>query len=104
LRKNYDVNETEGNNTKGDYGKSVINGQEVTYKRGVYQDEYTPWMKHANAFKKEEGTFQRKKYKLFGSDVISDYFNNQDVRDALHIDNGDPWIQCNDTIFRNFTR
>lgn len=88
LRKNYDINETKD---AGDYGKAILGGEEVTYKRGVYQEEYTPWIKHSDAFNHQEGIFQRKKYKLFGSTVMSDYFNNQTVRDTLHIKGNDPW-------------
>jgi len=88
LRKNYELDEKKGNSTESDHGKAILNGQEVTYKRGVYQNEYTPWLGRSSTTRR---LTQHKQYKLFGSTVISDYFNNQTVRDVLHVEGGNPW-------------
>jgi len=61
-------------------------------------------LKHWNPHSADFESKGMKKYKLAGTTAMSDYFNNQTVRDALNIEGHNPWVQCNDTIFRNFTR
>jgi len=51
----------------------MVEGELKTYKRGMTQEEYTPWMKNTVKSKK-----------LMGNGV-TDYVNRQDVRRALHI-------------------
>lgn len=69
-------------------GKTMVNGVEKTYKRGMTQAEYTPWLKH-----------------LVNDDTpmytgLSDYLNDASVRTALHIPETftDPWDMCSDTV------
>lgn len=52
---------------------SMVEGVEKTYKKGMLQSEYTPWMK--NTLKSKH---------LLGNGV-STYVNRADVRKALHI-------------------
>jgi hypothetical protein len=51
----------------------MVDGEKKTYKRGMTQAEYTPWMKKQVASKH-----------LLGNGV-SDYVNRADVRKALNI-------------------
>lgn len=84
LRKNYEVepmnctnNTNCSNATNGaEYGKAILGGQEVTYPRGIYQDQYTPWLKHWNTDRPDFEKRGMKKYKLAGTTAMSDYFNN----------------------------
>ena len=62
-------------------GKTMVAGQEKTYKRGMSQKEYTPWAKFAND--------------RVANDFLSDYVNNETVREALHIPSYAPgWDMC----------
>jgi len=54
-------------------GVAIVEGEAKSYKRGMLQEEYTPWMKKSVASKH-----------LLGNGV-SDYVNREDVRTALHI-------------------
>ena len=68
-------------------GKTIINGVEKTYKRGMLQSEYTPWLKD---FIKDD--------KLMYTG-LSDFLSNADVRTALHIREDAPaWEMCSDTV------
>jgi hypothetical protein len=68
-------------------GKTMINGVEKTYKRGMLQSEYTPWLKD---FIKND--------KLMYTG-LSDYLNDADVRTALHIQESAPaWEECSNTV------
>jgi len=65
--------------------KTLIGGQEKTYKRGMTLGEYTPWVKHFG---------ESRKHAVRG-DYLSDYVNNATVREALHIPEYAPgWDQC----------
>ncbi len=55
-------------------GKTVVDGEERFYKRGVSQAEYTPWMK--DVFKGEGVVI---------GDYMSDWLNTNNVRSVLHI-------------------
>jgi len=65
-------------------GRSMVNGTEKTYRKGMTQAEYTPWLKHiANK--------DRLMYSSF-----TEYMNDEAVRTALHIPSDVPaWEECN---------
>lgn len=72
-------------------GKTVVGGEERTYKIGRTKAEYTPWVKHfgnnSTAANRVEGDF------------LSEYMNRNDTRAALHIpDFVQTWAQCSDKI------
>jgi hypothetical protein len=72
-------------------GTTMINGVEKTYKRGMTQAEYTPWLKH-----------------LVNNDrlmytSLSDYLNAADVRAALHIPESAPaWDMCSGPVGESY--
>lgn len=77
---------------RSDFGETIIGGEKRTYKRGMRMSEYTPWLKTAmkkNAIKD-----------IVKNDLLSDWLNTQETRDALHIPNYVPtWSMCwNDTF------
>lgn len=77
-------------------GKTVINGEEKTYKRGHTMAEYTPWLKNVVP---KDSAFHTK---ILG-DKMTDYLNREDVRQALHIDPAAPtFVDCNDWINENW--
>jgi len=66
--------------------KSSINGKEFEYVRGRTFREHTPFLKQMMGEAKEG----EKEYTMDLS--ASDYFNNEDVKKALHLDNfTGPW-------------
>jgi carboxypeptidase C (cathepsin A) len=73
------------------YGVANINGENKTYKRGMTAKEYTPFL-----FKdsKNGGIIPPC---IYGTGP-TDYFNKQEVRDALHIETDQPWELCTDRI------
>jgi hypothetical protein len=73
-------------------GKSIVNGVEKTYKRGMTQAEYTPWLKHI---------VNNDRLMYTG---LSDYLNDADVRTALHIPESAPgWEECNMSINEDYS-
>lgn len=73
-------------------GKTMINGEEKTYKRGYTMAEYTPWLK--NLFP-ETSSF----HTAVNAAGLSDYLNREDVREALHISPDAPAFDfCNNYI------
>lgn len=79
-------------------GKTNLkDGTEVTYPRGFSFSEYVgAWLKHHPGTKASAA----KDDNLLG-DAVSDYFNNQAIKDILKIDDSlyfegkSTWIQCN---------
>jgi len=69
--------------------KSSINGKEFEYVAGRTFREYTPFLKHMIGSAKDG----EKEYTM---DMDSStYFNNEEVKKALHLDNfTGPWNQC----------
>lgn len=71
-------------------GSAVINGELKTYKRGMTIQEYTPFL------------FPQSQVGIVPPCVYgkgpTDFFNRQDVRDALHIETSQPWELCTDRI------
>lgn len=68
-------------------GKVMVNGVEKTYKRGMLQSEYTPWLKD-----------HIKNDKLMYTG-LSDYLSDPAVRTALHIPETAPgWEMCSNTV------
>lgn len=70
------------------YGKYVANGVEHEYQKFYSAQEYTPWVKplRDNAEYGIPGCI----YAL----PAAEHLNNQTVRDALNIDNSQPWRMC----------
>jgi hypothetical protein len=67
--------------------KVMVNGQEKTYKSGMTQAEYTPWLKHL---------VDDKNLMYTG---LTDYLNDAAVREALHIPETAPgWSECSGEI------
>jgi len=67
--------------------KTMVGGQEKTYKRGMTYAEYTPWVKHFGD--------EMRNTPLKNGDFLSDYVNNATVRDILHIPEYAPgWSMC----------
>jgi len=65
------------------YATAMVGGEEKRYKRGRTIGEYTPWLKHV--------TSSDKVY----NDLLSDYVNRADVREALHIPQEvQGWDEC----------
>lgn len=63
------------------------------YKRGYTQLEYTPWLKK----------FTLKDESALSAMDASDYFNRQDVREALHIPHTiQAWHGCAGTVHFNY--
>lgn len=54
-------------------GEVIIDGMKKTYKRGMTQREYTPWLSHLIKSEHRVG------------DSLSDYINRADVRKAMNI-------------------
>lgn len=72
-------------------GKTMVDGEERTYKRGYTQAEYTPWLKHHPIVKNNEVVY---------GDVVSDFLNKQSVRNQLHIPAEAPaWEECSGFVF-----
>lgn len=70
-------------------GKTVIAGEERTYKKGFTQAEYLKW----HPLVKESVNAP-----ILG-DYVSDYLNREDVREALHIPSSvQTWTECSDTV------
>ena len=68
-------------------GTAMVNGVEKTYKRGMTQAEYTPWLKHL---------VNKDRLMYTG---LSNYLNDADVRTALNIAESSPgWDMCSDTV------
>lgn len=81
------------------YGKSMINGKEVVYRRGRTFREATPFLKTMIGEAKP-GEIES----VIGVNA-SDYFNNEEVRIAMHTENyTGEWAQCsNGTTPNNHT-
>jgi hypothetical protein len=86
------------------YGKSILkDGRETTYKRGFsFADYVGAWMKNGatkQSCKQDDNIL---------GDAVSDYFNNQAIKDILHIDdtlyfgNDSTWVQCNNAMNANW--
>ena len=75
-------------------GVANINGKTKTYKRGMTMREYTPFAFRNN---KNGGIIPPCVY----GEGTSDYFNRQDVRDALNIKTDQEWELCTDRIDYN---
>lgn len=72
-------------------GKSVINGEERTYLRGYTMSEYANYAKHLKVTATD-------KEPVLG-DVVSDYMNREDVREAFNIPSDvQMWEMCSDTL------
>lgn len=82
-------------------GKTVLkDGQETTFKRGFTFNEYIgAWNKHHPAVWAYENGLSEDNLRL--GDALSDYFNNQTVKDILNINdtmypnNNSRWQACN---------
>ena len=82
-------------------------GRETTYKRGFSFTDYVGrWLKNNPAIiASQQGKIEDKN--ILG-DAVSDYFNNQAIKDILNINpdlyyNKDTtWVQCNNKINRNW--
>jgi hypothetical protein len=73
-----------------------VNGTERVYKRGFTMSEYTPWLKHLFA---KDSAFHTK---VIGN-IMSDYLNDPDVREALNIQaQVGKWEACNNYINENW--
>jgi len=86
-RKNYDLQAT----TPIDrMGETLIDGEVRTYKRGMTQAEYTPFLPHIMS--SAGGNVPN-------GDFVSDYMNREDVRKAFNIPSDVPtWEQCSSTL------
>jgi len=72
-------------------GSVVVDGKRLTYKRGMTQQEYTPWAKHLKNTKP-----------VIVGDFVSDYMNRPDVRKAFNIPSKAPaWEMCSSTLNYN---
>ena len=89
-------------------GKDFLeDGRETTYKRGFSFTDYVGrWLKNNPAIiASQQGKIEDKN--ILG-DAVSDYFNNQAIKDILNINpdlyyNKDTtWVQCNNKINRNW--
>lgn len=86
-------------------GKNVLkDGREVTYKRGFsFKDYVGGWNKHKSPLSK----YQLQDDNILG-DAVSDYFNIQEVKDILKINdtlyynNDSTWVNCNNAINENW--
>lgn len=68
-------------------GKTMVAGEEKTYKRGRTKVEYTPWIPHTPNNMRVE------------ADFLTDYVNSPKVRKALNVpDFVQAWEQCTDKI------
>ena len=66
------------------YGTTVIDGETRTYKRGFTMQEYTPWAMH----------LQHAEGPTLGT-YVSDYMNQEEVRQAFNIPSSTPtWTTC----------
>ena len=75
-------------------GKTIIGGEERTYKRGYTAAEYTPWLKHHPSFKSSQ---------IVMGDPVSELLNSADVRTQLHIPEDVPaFEQCNGFVGENW--
>jgi len=76
----------------GDLGRTMVNGQLKTYKKGFTAAEYTPWIKHRQSKLGDDGLPPC----VYGIPV-TDWMNSPDVRRVLHIPDSAPgWQMCND--------
>lgn len=72
-------------------GYTMVNGKNVTYKRGMTMREYTPWLAKYNP--------EDPQLDMVTNDVLSDYLNWKDTKNALHIPSYAPtWSACNEDI------
>lgn len=79
------------------YRSTLVNGKNVTYKRGYTFSEMFGW------HKKHPGVQMAQKYaEVVIAGNITDYMNNQTVRDALHITTDKVWEQCDGYINENY--
>lgn len=72
-------------------GTAMINGELKTYKRGMTAREYTPYL-----FKNTKN-LELIPPCVYGSGP-TDFFNKQEVRDALHIETNQTWELCTNRI------
>lgn len=71
-------------------GKTLVGGEERTYKRGRTKAEYTPWV---NNFGNSTAANRVQ------ADFLSDYVNDPKTRNALNIpDFVQTWTQCSEKI------
>lgn len=88
-RKNYDLPAAPVDRV----GKTIIAGEERTYKRGMTMAEYTPFATHLLDF---EGA------NVVNGDFLTDYMNREDVRTAFNIPaETQVWEQCSETLRYN---
>mmetsp|Transcript_20549 Transcript_20549/g.31300 ORF Transcript_20549/g.31300 Transcript_20549/m.31300 type:complete len:115 (-) Transcript_20549:339-683(-) len=74
-------------------GKVTIDGRERTYKRGYTMGEYTRFLKKHPLVMSE----------AVNGDIVSDYLNRDDVREALHIRSDiDSYEECSDFVGENY--
>ena len=74
-------------------GLTTINGEEKTYRRGFTAMEYTPWL-FGDLTEEELGVEPPCVYAA----GPTDYFNREDVREALHIKTDQVWEICTNRI------
>lgn len=69
------------------YGTTMVNGKEMSYKRGFTMSEYTPWLKHVKNMNENEPIL---------GDYVSDYMNMNDTRAAFNIPTtlNKTWEEC----------
>lgn len=85
-RWNYDLPLSNADRT----GKTVIDGKERTYKRGMTQAEYTPFLPHI---------MDSPHAQVVNGDFLTDYMNREDVRAAFNIPSDvQTWEMCSDTL------
>jgi len=74
-------------------GSTVVDGKEMTYTRGFTMSEYTPFVKHFPSNPDNEVVY---------GDMMTDYMNREDVREALHIPSYlQPFQMCSNIIRYN---
>jgi carboxypeptidase C (cathepsin A) len=65
----------------------MVGGEEKTYKRGMTQAEYTPWLKH----------LVNDRDLMYAG--LADYLNDEKVREALNIPQSAPgWSECSGEV------
>jgi len=69
-------------------GSAMVGGVRKHYKKGMTQQEYTPWIKA-----------MKDTTPIILGEYVSDYMNRPDVREALHIPESAPaWEECSSTL------
>jgi hypothetical protein len=71
-------------------GHVMIDGKLKTYKRGMTQKEYTPWVKHLKSSSSSE---------VIVGDYLTDYMNREDVRATFNVPTDAPgWEMCSSNL------